>query len=255
MPTPVITLISDYGEDSAYTAMLKGALWRHCPAARIVDLAHTLDGDDPFAAAFFLLRVHSYYPAGTVHVVAIDRGGGENVIVVTAVGQQFLAFDNGALSLVAERVESAPGRLRVRAVAAAGRGPFAARDLLAPLAGALARGADPAGYGAPAGDWKRFSLPAPRAAPDAGIEAEVLHVDRFGNLILNVTTAHLSAARQPAACVGRTRVTRWRAGFADARPGECFLYWGAEGWLEIALAGGSAARRLRARRGTRVLLR
>ena len=253
MPTPLITLISDFGEDSAYTAMLKGQLWRHCPPARIVDLAHNLDGDDPFAAAFFLLRVYSYYPAGTVHVVAVDRGRNRDVILVTASGQHFLALDDGALGLVLER-ESAAGGAAVRAIPAAHRGTFAARDLLAPIAGALAAGARPDGLGAPAAAWRRLRLPEPVPAPGGGLAAEVLHVDRFGNLILNVTLAQLAPAARPAARIGRARIARWRTGFADAEPGECFLYWGAEEWLEIAVAGGSAARRLRARRGTRVLL-
>ncbi len=252
MPTPLITLISDFGGDSAYTAMLKGKLWQHCPPARIVDLAHNLDGDDPFAAAFFLLRVYSYYPAGTVHVVAVDRGRQNDVILVTAAGQHFLAFDDGALGLVLER-ETGAGRVEVRALPAAHRGTFAARDLLAPVAGALAAGAAPAGFGVPAADWQRLHLPAPVSA-NGVLAAEVLHVDRFGNLILNVTLAHLDPAARPPARIGRSRITQWRSGFAGAPPGQCFLYWGAEEWLEIAIAGGSAARRLRAGRGARVWL-
>lgn len=258
MPTPLnrlITLITDFGDGSAYTAMLKGCLWQHCPRARIVDMAHNLDGDDPFAVAFFLLRVYPYYPAGTVHLVAIDRGRCDRALVATVARQHFLAFDNSSLGLVLER-ENTRGAIRVRAVPAVHRGPFAVRDLLAPIAGALASGAHPSGFGSPASDWHRLSLPVPTPAGQSanGLTAEVLHVDRFGNLILNVTRADLHPVARPAARIGRARIARWRTGFAGARRGESFLYWGAEEWLEIAVAGGSAARRFCARRGTRVLL-
>jgi S-adenosylmethionine hydrolase len=254
MPTPIITLLSDFGPDSAYTAMLKGKLWQHCPPARIVELAHGLNGDDPFAAAFFLLRVYSYYPTGTVHWVVIDRGRAETMLLATAAGQHFLACDDGALGLVLERWEAAGEGFAVRALAAAHRGPFAARDWLAPIAAGLACGADPAAFGVAATSWRRLSLPRPAPGPEDSLEAQVLSVDRFGNLILNVTPADLPPQARPGASIGRSRVSAWRSGYAAAPEGECFLYWGAETWLEIAVAGGSAARRLRARCGTRVRL-
>ncbi|HUX68189.1 MAG TPA: SAM-dependent chlorinase/fluorinase [Terriglobales bacterium] len=249
MPTTAITLLTDYGEASAYVAMLKGALLGHCPEARLVDLSHALAGDDPFPAAFLLLRVYPYYPAGTVHLVGVDRGQGRSrALVASAAGQHFLALDQGALGLVLEREAAAA----VWAVELAPRTPFVARDVLAPLAARLAQGSAGAQLGARVEDWQRLALPQPRRG-SGGVEGQVLEVDRFGNLITNFTRAQ--GAQAAALRLNGVEIARWCHNYADAPAGELCLMWGAEGWLEVVEARASAAARLGAGAGTPAVLR
>jgi len=252
MPSALITLSSDFGESSAYVAMLKGALLRHCPEAYLVDLSHGLPSDDAWAAAFLLLRVYPYYPAGTIHLVGTDRGlGPSRVLVASAAGQHFLALDQGALGLVLEHEPAAA----VWAVALAPRPPFVARDVLAPLAARLAQGSSGAGLGPPVGDWQRLSLPRPRPSAD-GLEGQVLHVDRFGNLITNFTREHFPPGPRAARLrIRGVEIARRCSSYADAPEGELCLLWGAEGWLEVVLARASAAQRLGAQPGTPAGLR
>lgn len=249
MSAPLITLATDFGESSAYLAMLKGALLRHCPEARLLDLSHSLASDDPWPAAFLLLRVYPYYPAGTIHLVGLDRGlGPSRVLVASAAGQHFLALDQGALGLVLEREAAAA----VWAVELAPRSPFVARDVLAPLAARLAQGTSGARLGHPVGDWQRMALPRPQPDPE-GLQGQVLHVDRFGNLITNFTREH--GPQAASLLIQGVQITRWCTSYADAPPGELCLLWGAEAWLEVALARASAAQRLAAGTGTPAVLR
>jgi len=259
MPAPLITLLTDFGEGDAFVGILKGALLSRLPEARLVDLSHQPpSGDaagDRFRAALLLRRVYGYYPAGTLHLVGQDAGDGSGrALLVRAAGQTFLAADTGVLGLVLEREPEAlvfAGRPPAAMVPAT----FLARDLLVDWAARLAGGTLPGELAAPAADWQRLHLPQPVCAP-ALARGQVLHVDTFGNVITNFTPASLPGAwtwRQ-LEIAGATITTR-HAAYAHARPGELFLIWGAEGWLEISLRHASAARRLGVRPGTEVVLR
>lgn len=259
MPAPLITLLTDFGEGDAFVGILKGALLSRLPEARLVDLSHQPpSGDaaaDRFRAALLLRRVYSYYPAGTLHLVGQDAGDGSGrALLAQAGGQTFLAADTGVLGLVLEREPEA----RVFA----GRPPeamapatFLARDVLVDWAARLASGIPPEELAPPAADWRRLHLPQP-VWESATLRGQVLHVDTFGNVLTNFTPASLPGAwtwRQ-LEIAGAAITTRHDA-YAHARPGELFLIWGAEGWLEISLRNASAARCLGVRPGTEVVLR
>lgn len=257
MPTPLITLSTDFGEGSAYVAMLKGVLLAHCPGAQLLDLSHSLPVDDPFSAALLLRRTYSYYPAGTVHLLGVDRGiGPSHALLATTAGQYFVAMDQGGLGLVLEAaLENPPAEpgAGVWAVELAPRTPFMARDYLAPLAANLAQHTPPSKLGTPVTDWQRLHLHRPRPSPDGRtVEGQVLYVDRFGNLLTNLTPDLLSAPAHLR--IGDVQVSRWCRSFADPTDGELCLLWGAEGWLEVVLPQGSAAKRLGAKAGDAVFL-
>jgi len=245
MSAPLITLASDFGEGSAYVAMLKGALLARCPTARLVDLNHGLDSGDNFAAAFLWLRVYSYYPAGTVHLLGLDRGGGpDRVLAAAAAGQFWLAMDEGALGLLLERHPEAS----VHAVPLASRGSFVALEAMVPLAEELAKSGRLPGH--PVTDWRRLAMPALTPRADGGVQAEVLHVDRFGNLLLNAPISGYAEAE-----IAGTAVPRVDGHYGSRDAGSLMLRAGPEGWMEISAVQGSAAARLGAGRGTKVGLR
>src|SRR5207249_2386948 len=68
---------------------------------------------------------------------------------------------------------------------------FHGRDLFAPAAAALAAGTPAQEMGPPVADPVRLAVPEPRATVE-GTVGEVLWVDRFGNLITNLTPASLN---------------------------------------------------------------
>jgi S-adenosylmethionine hydrolase len=245
MSAPLITLASDFGSGSAYLAMLKGALLTRCPSARLVDLNHELDSEDILPAALLWLRIYSYYPAGTIHLLALDRGTGpDRMLAAAAAGQFWLAMDEGGLGLL---LEQHPGA-QVRAVPLPVRGSFVARDQMVPLAAAMAAcGLLP---GHPVADWRRLALPPVDPQSGGGVLAEVLHVDRFGNLLLNARQGGYGLAE-----VNGVTVPRRDGHFGSVPAGTLLLRAGPEGFMEISAAHGSAAARLQARRGTKVGLR
>jgi hypothetical protein len=260
-PSQLVTLLSDYGLDDPYVGIVKGVLQRESSALRaVIDLTHGIPPGDVAAAAFLLERSWFHFPSGTVHVAVVDPGVGSarELLLVEARGQALVAPDNGLLWPL---LASEPGALVLRADERAPRAgashTFHGRDRLAPLAARLCDGTPPAALGAPCADPVRLELPRVEQDAAGDVLAEVVHVDRFGNLITNVPGELLARGRGPdwraewQCCVGGERFALVRT-YAEARPGDPVALVDAYERLEIALREDSAARVLALGRGTRV---
>jgi len=80
-----------------------------------------------------------------------------------------------------------------------------------------------------------------------------MRVDRFGNLITNITRATLEALTPPlAVALDRTSPMPVVGTYSDVAPGELCALVGSSGHLEIAVSQGSAAERLAGGRGRTV---
>jgi S-adenosylmethionine hydrolase len=82
----------------------------------------------------------------------------------------------------------------------------------------------------------------PTPQPGDSCEGEVLHIDRFGNLIVNVQPTSDSA--QWSVTVGEASIQGLSQTYADVEPGALVAYLGSSRYLEIAVRDGSAAARL-----------
>src|SRR5688572_18462130 len=168
---------------------MKGVALSLCPDATLVDITHDIPPHDVLAGALELAASYKYFPPGTIFLVVVDPGVGSarHGIAAEAGGYRFVAPDNGVLTLVLR--EAQPRRVvelteRRYARPTVSR-TFEGRDRFAPAAAWLAKGIDLSGLGRALTAWQ--SLPIPEPSVDAThIAAEVLRVDRFGNLVSNV---------------------------------------------------------------------
>jgi len=251
----LITLLTDFGLDDPYVGVLKAVLLRDCPAARIVDLSHTLAPFDKVAAAFWIERVYAWFPDRTVHVVLVDPGVGSarRALVVSAHGQFFVGPDNGILS----GLYASDSRAEVRQIvptelslAPASR-TFHGRDVFAPVAARLARGAlafD--GVGRRVSSVCAVVLPQ-AVGKDGGFAGQVVTVDRFGNALTNLVQPP-SVGRYVTQVAGR-RLPVFGT-YSDAAVGDIFGVFGSFGTLELAMREGHAAAALDVRQGSPVVL-
>lgn len=246
-----ITLTTDFGTRDSYVAQIKGVLLRAGPAAlRIVDLGHEIAPQDVREAAFFLRCAVPRFAPGTIHLAVIDPGVGSarRPIAAQACGGQFLVGpDNGVFGWLLDagaRVHAIdPLRAGVRELAPT----FHGRDLFAPVAAQLANGTELAVLGDAIADPVRLAWPEPRRTPSS-VVGEVVHIDRYGNLISNLERADLPAA--PDACavsIAGVGVGRVRTHYAEAAREQALALFGSAGLLEIAVRDGSAALALGAR--------
>lgn len=259
MADPIITLTTDFGEDSPYAAAMKGVILAINPSARIVDLSHQIPPQDLDYAACFLRGAIPYFPHGTLHVVVIDPGVGTDraLLYVEVGGHRLLVPDNGCwtqligptsqASLVIRLAEPRLWRQPVSAT-------FHGRDILAPVAGHLSLGVDPHTLGPQVTEWVRFEFPQPTLEPGR-LAGEVVFVDRFGNLLTNIPGEALAMVAGPRHFqVGEHVVDRQVRTYAEAEPGSPVALVSSNGILEIAVSSGNAAQQLGARVGTRVMV-
>src|SRR2546423_4693941 len=140
MPDPIITLTTDFGEDSPYVASMKGVILGINPAARLVDLSHQIPAQNLIHASFFLATAVPCFPTEVLHVIVVDPGVGTEraLLYVEVEGHRLLAPDNGCWTLLA-RQASRPARVVKLAEPRYWRQPVSAtfhgRDILAPVAG------------------------------------------------------------------------------------------------------------------------
>lgn len=258
-----VALVTDFGTVDGYTGEMKGVLLSRAPEARIVDVTHEIAAGDVAAGAWALQRVWRRFPEDTVHLVVVDPGVGSDrrPVAVRAEGRWFVGPDNGLLTHVLRRWRAREARrLDPEAV---GLEPlsdtFHGRDLFAPAAAHLAAGrpSEDLGGRAEVASLVTLEVAAPRRVGSregpAEIHGEVLHVDRFGNLVTNVPSGWLP--ERPTVELGACRLGSPGRSFASVEPGEPVLIRGSGGTLEICVRGGSAAEVLGAGRGASLRVR
>lgn len=244
----MITLLSDFGTADGYLAEVKGVLLSEAPGVSLHDLSHDIPPHDVDAARLAVARYWHRFPAGTVHLVVVDPGVGTGraAIVVSSEGRFLVGPDNGVLSPALLR----PGATAVELAVPAGAAPtFHGRDVFAPAAAALARGASPASLGPPFANPTIRRTPEPVREADGWTRGEVIVVDRFGNAVTNLPGVQVREVR-----VGNREVPVGRA-YGVVEPGEPVALVGSSGLLEIAVRDGSASAALGLARGSVVRCR
>jgi len=230
----MIVLFTDFGWGGPYAGQVRAVLAQAAPGVPVIDLMHDAPAFAPQPAAYLLAALAREFPEGTVFLAVVDPGvgGTRAVIAVSAAGRWFVGPDNGLLGIAARHTGGArvwevdwrPARLSAS---------FHGRDLFAPIAARIGRGAAPAGRErtpgpgllGPAADW-------PDDLP------QVIYCDRFGN----ATTGLRATALPPDAAIGLgdRRLAHART-FSEVPTGTPFWYENANGLVEIAVNRGSAA--------------
>ena len=136
---------------------------------------------------------------------------------------------------------------------------FHGRDIFAPVAAYLAKFVDSDKFGDEIEDYVRFAAPRAKATGENRMRGVILKVDRFGNLITNITPEDapaLFSAKSGAfkIVVGSKEITEIRKAYAEGSPGEVFGVLGSMGYLEIVANRAAAAQLTGAGKGSEVTL-
>jgi S-adenosyl-L-methionine hydrolase (adenosine-forming) len=245
-------------------------IWSIVPDARINDLTHGSRQYGIRDGALLLWSSLPYQPVG-VHLAVVDPGVGTErraVALEVARGDRLVGPDNGLLMPAAERLGGIVAA-HVLANRRLWRHPegstshtFHGRDIFAPVAAHLARGAELADAGdqLDESELQTVGLPQPRVE-DGTLVGHALVVDRFGNVAMNVdhddmtgtditlgSTVELEVA-------GERYLATYAQTFADVSPGELIVYEDAYRTLAVAINRGDAAATLALRPDAEVRLR
>jgi S-adenosyl-L-methionine hydrolase (adenosine-forming) len=261
----MITLLTDFGTADYFVPAVKGIILMLNPRVQIVDLTHDIPAQDIRAGAFTLGACWHNFPPGTIHLAVVDPGVGSarRPIVVQADQHAFVGPDNGLFSFVYARAQQVSVFHATNAdfFQPKPSATFHGRDVFAPLAGWLSRGVHPASFGPVINDHLRFDLPQPQFDPATSLLiGSVIHIDRFGNCITNLTERELPlemALRLPSSAlrIGDCVVQQVGTHFAQAaKQDELFAYLGSAGYWEVALWCASAAEKYGLIYGAKVTL-
>jgi len=232
------TILTDFGTTDGYVAAMKGVIASIAPDAIIDDASHEIPPGDILSAAFALRRYWKSYPVGTVHLVVVDPGVGTEraAIAMQAEGHYFVGPDNGVFTFVpTERIVQLP-------IPTQSSHTFHGRDVFAPAAGRLLAGSPLTELGEEC--YVRVALDIPEPKDDSG---EVIAIDRFGNVITNITKAGDVTING--------KVVRLAKTYGDVADGTLLALINSDGLLEVAVRNGSAAETLGVSRGAVVELR
>ena len=262
--TRPIFLLTDFGTRDAYAGQVKAVIAGIAPHSPIIDLTHDVE---PFAideGSWLLETSMSALPPDAVVVAVVDPGvdTARRGLLVLCEGRAFIGPDNGLLSC-AFPPELRDGRggasLDVRELTdprfhrATVSATFHARDIFGPVAAHIAAGLDHRLVGPPAATPVLLP-PCCGQLPALGeLRGEVVHIDRFGNLITTIRAAQLFPAFE-LQIAGRVIARQVRT-FADAPPGEPFCHADSSGYIAIAVNQGSAVATLRVARRDPVVVR
>lgn len=265
-PPPIIGLFTDYGWDDPYVAQLKGTILTINPTARLLDINHGVNPFNLAEGSYLLDQSAEAFPAGTIFVAVVDPGVGTDrdpVLLETAKNKFFIGPDNGLFSqVIAHEGFSRAWKLDKPQFFRSGdiSRTFHGRDIFGPVAAHLAADAGPDRFGTP---LKALTLLQDKEPTFSGglITAVIVHIDRFGNVILNLPSDNEFAAKLKEGNL--VKITIGHENFSaplvktygEVEKGRLLLTYGGNGLLEIGVNQGSAARQLKVEAGNSVFLK
>ncbi|NWF72678.1 MAG: SAM-dependent chlorinase/fluorinase [Nitrospirae bacterium] len=263
MPHPLglITLLTDFGDQDSFVASMKGVILTINPHASLVDLSHHVPPHSVEDAAYLLNSCYRYFPEGTVHVAVVDpgAGSGRRPLLVTTARYYFLGPDNGLFSYVlkdeadVEVREIENQQYRLKSVGHT----FDGRDLFAPSAAWLAKGAPVSSFGRIIHDPVTLSIVEPSRQGNR-LVGRIEHVDRFGNLISNMTLQHLDEVhaatkhRQLSVRIGERIIEGLVVNYSEGAARQPSALINSDGRLEIFVKEAPAADLLKVGKGARI---
>lgn len=252
----VITLMTDFGEKEGYAGILKGVIWSICPTVQIADITHEISPQDILKGALILQRAHPFFPIGTVHVAVVDPGVGteRRPITMRVSGHTFVGPDNGLFTAVIENAEV--NHLQVEIYHLTNKklflpvisSTFHGRDIFAPVSAHLAKGISIAEVGPLISDPVRIQLPKHEKTP-TGWKAHIIGIDRFGNIATDLPAGIIGNKKKCKIRIGRYDVIGIANTYEEGSSNVLLALANSEGYLELAIAQGSAAQITKAELG------
>ena len=183
---PIITLLTDFGNQDGYVAAMKGVILSRAPDVTLVDITHAIAPQAVLQAAYVLAQAAPFFPTGAIHVAVVDPGVGSarRPLAIQTSTAIFVGPDNGLFTDVLDSgaVTACVHLDRPRFWRDDPSSTFHGRDIFAPIAAHLAQQVSLNILGTPINDPVRLLLPKPQRQPDGTLTGAIIHVDHFGNL-------------------------------------------------------------------------
>lgn len=255
----VITLTTDFGLQDYYVSAMKAVILGIAPEVRVVDISHDIPSQDIMAGSWILRNSALLFPSGTVHTIVVDPGVGTDrkAIALQIEDHYFVGPDNGIFSLLTEEYD-------YKAVSLTNKKywrdetskTFHGRDIFAPVAAHLSQGVALEELGEPLDELVTYRWTVPIADKD-GLQGMVIHIDKFGNLVTNLSESLIEDVidgKNVKIYVGNTILDEIVPTFGSVPDGEPAAFIGSSGMLEVGINKGNAEQMLGVQKGAQISL-
>jgi S-adenosylmethionine hydrolase len=236
-----ISLLTDLGE--TYAGIMQGVIYSINPHAQIINITHSTPDFDIEAACLLINNVAKYMPKGCINLVVVDPqvGSERKAIIIQNETSYFVGPDNGVFSLVLTdsskifKIENEKYFLKEVSKV------FHGRDIFSPVAAYLSLGTKVTDFGKELQpkDIKLINL-SPIIHKDK-IIGKIVYIDKFGNLITNITKDILTDKEIKLIEVGKFTIKGdLKEYYSQVEEGEVLGLIGSFGYLEVAINKGSA---------------
>lgn len=256
----IIAFITDFGESDYFVGSMKGVILSINPEIEIVDITHNITPFEILEAGFILRASYNYFPHKTIFITIVDPevGSKRRILLAYYKNYYFIAPDNGILSFVIDENEEST----VISVTSSHyflpkvSDTFHGRDIIAPVSAWLAKGINMSSFGEPCKDWVRLKFPELKKIDEGVYEGEIIHIDRFGNLVTNVPSFFINNENKKGLKVeiGGRVIDKLKKSYSEGRIGEAILVIGSSDFLEIGTFLQSAEKILNVKKGDKFRL-
>lgn len=262
----IIAFATDFGTVDPCIGVCEGVMLGIAAHARVVHLNHNVTPQNVNEAIFNFFISYKYFPEGTVFCFVIDPGVGSERRAVAAKyktqdgkTQYLVAPDNGIFTPILnhEQVLEVVNLNNPQYHLANTSTTFHGRDIFSPAAAHITAGIslNKLGDTLKKEDLIKLELPMPQLLNDVW-HTEIIHIDRFGNVVTNILSKSLEAPLKQWAAEAKSKtLSQIHKNFASVELGESVAYTGSSGFIEIGVRNGNAALELGLIRGDEVLFR
>jgi hypothetical protein len=233
---PLVTLTSDIGEQDYLVGAVKGRLLRINPEFQIIDITHKLSPFNYPQAAYVCRNAIKNFPEFTFHIVLVNlfESKPEQLLLAFHKDQYLVCADNGLLGMILE--ERPEMVLGIPLEKTAIKNTLYCIDVAAKAITQLMNGEPIQNIG---------KLPLRPTLGEDWIEGQIIFIDNFENVIVNITQEQFEEQRK-----GRRFkivfkrdeiIERISGSYADVPQGEKLVLFNSAGYMEIAINKGNAA--------------
>ncbi|MGI8792474.1 MAG: SAM hydrolase/SAM-dependent halogenase family protein, partial [Acidimicrobiales bacterium] len=246
-----VSFLSDYGTADEFAGVVRSVVRSIAPHAQVIDLTHEVPAHDIRAGSLTLVRAIQYVADGVVLAV-VDPGVGTSrraVAVEVSGGDGILVGPDNGLLAPAVAMTGGAGRAVVLTSTdhqLPAPGPtFAGRDVFGPAAAHLCNGVDMAELGPEIDPITLLPGMVPLPNVEEGrVQAEVLWVDHFGNIQLNIGPDEIDGLGTPVRVtwgLDKVRMAGRVSSFAELSPGQLGLLVDSYGLMALTFDRSSAS--------------
>ncbi len=236
---PIITLTTDLGSQDFYAAKLKSSIIRYFPEAQFLDINHSIESHDIQQAAYSLMSIWSDLPKGSVHLISVYNHyePRSEYIAFENEGHFFVGPNNGVFTLIFPEL-SADSVWKIESEIDGLFGTYAHAVAM------LSTGASVNELGSNVGklNQKINILP---VYTSSEIRATIIHVDHYGNAVLNVNKQFFEELRKERKFEiffkNSDPITKISQSYSHAQVGDVLALFNINNFLEIAINMGNAS--------------